>query len=129
MLEERRQQIAQGIAEREKIRTELAQAETQRQEIAIRAEAQATKMIEEARLAAGRVRETETQKAIAAAEQIIVKSREAALQEHDRMLGELKSEIGTLVVQATATVTGKILTLDDQRRMAEETLTQLTKAA
>ena len=129
MLEERREQIAQGIAEREKIRSELAQAEAQRHEIFLHANAQVTKVIEEAHAAAARVRESETQKAIVAAEQIIVKSREAAEQEHDRMLIELKREIGALVVQATAVVTGKILTPDDQRRMAEETLREMTRAA
>jgi F-type H+-transporting ATPase subunit b len=34
--------------------------------------------------------------------------------------------VGRLVVQTTATVTGKILTPDDQRRLAEETEKQLT---
>jgi F-type H+-transporting ATPase subunit b len=43
------------------------------------------------------------------------------------MLAELKREVGRLVVQTTATVTGKILTPDDQRRLAEETEKQLTQ--
>ena len=129
MLDERRRQIAQGLIDRETIKTELASAETHRQEILMRADAEATKVIEEAHAAAAQVRNKETQKAIAAAEQIIVKSREAALQDHTRMLGELKKQIGFLVVQATARVTGKILTPDDQRRMAEETVKQLAKAA
>ena len=83
-------------------------------------------MIEEARAAAARVREQETQKAVAAAEQIMVKAREAAAREHEQMLAGLKREVGRLVVQTTATVTGKILTPDDQRRLAEETERQLT---
>ena len=37
------------------------------------------------------------------------------------MLVELKREVGQLVVQTTAKVTGKILTPEDQRRLAEET--------
>ena len=41
------------------------------------------------------------------------------------MLAELKSEVGRLVVQTTATVTGKVMTPDDQRRLAEETAKQL----
>ena len=41
------------------------------------------------------------------------------------MLAELKREVGRLVVQTTATVTGKILTPDDQKRLAEETTRQL----
>jgi F-type H+-transporting ATPase subunit b len=129
MLDERRQQITEAVADRETTRAELARAAAQRQEIVMQADAQATKVIEEARAAAARVGEMETQKAIAAAEQIIVKAREAALQEHAHMLAELKKEVGFLVVQATARVTKKILTPDDQRRMAEETVKQLAKAA
>jgi len=125
MLEERRQQIAQGQVNAEKISVELARTEARHQEMLIEANLQATRLIEEARAAAGRVQEQETQKAIAAAEQIIVKAREAAAQDHARMLTELKGEVGRLVVQTTANVTGKILTPEDQRRLAEETTKQL----
>jgi len=37
------------------------------------------------------------------------------------MLAELKREVGRLVVQTTATVTGRVLTEEDRRRLAEET--------
>jgi len=128
-LEERRLQIAQGIAETEKIRTQLAQAETKCRDLILQANGEATKLIEEAHTAASRVQQQETQKAIAAAEQILIKSREAAAQEHARMLMELKREVGQLVVQTATMLTGKILTKDDQRRMAEETIERLTTAA
>jgi F-type H+-transporting ATPase subunit b len=121
MLEERRKQIAEALANAEKINAELAQTKVQRHEALLEANVEATKLIEEAREAAARVQEQETQKAIAAAEQIIAKAREAATQDHSRMLAELKREVGRLVVQTTATVTGKILTPEDQRRLAEET--------
>jgi len=126
MLEERRQRIADGLANAEKIKAELQRTEAARQEVLNQANAQATKLIEEARAAAARVREDETQKAIAAAEQIISKAREAAAADHARMLTDLKREVGRLVVQTTATVTGKILTPEDQKRLAEETSRQLT---
>jgi F-type H+-transporting ATPase subunit b len=125
LLEERRKRIAEGLANADKIKVELARAETQRQEVLTQANAQANKLIEEARAAAARVQEQETQKAIAAAEQIISKAREAASQDHARMLSELKREVGRLVVQTTATVTGKILTPDDQKRLAEEAAKQV----
>jgi F-type H+-transporting ATPase subunit b len=125
MLEERRQQIAQGLANTEKIKAELARTEAQRQDVMSQANAQATQFIEEARAVASRLQQQETQKAIAAAEQIIVKAREAAAQDHARMLAELKREVGRLVVQTTAAITGKILTTEDQRRLAEETAKQL----
>ena len=125
MLETRREQIAQGLANAEQIKAELARTEAQRQEVMAQANVQATKFIEEARAAAARVLEQETRKAIAAAEQITVKAREAASQDYDRMLAELKREVGRLVIQTTATVTGKILTAEDQRRLAEETAKQV----
>ena len=126
MLEERRQRIADGLANAEKIKAELARTEAQRLEVLAKANEQATKLIEEARAAAARVQEQETQKAIAAAEGIISKAREATAADHARMLAELKREVGRLVVQTTATVTGKILTAEDQRRLAEETVRQVS---
>jgi len=72
------------------------------------------------------VRQEETQKAIATAEQIIAKAREATAQDQARMLAELKREVGRLVVQTTAAVTGKVLTTEDQRRLAEETARSLS---
>lgn len=126
VLQARRDKIAESLANAEKIKAQLTKTETDRQAVLSQAGDLADKMIEEARAAAARVREVETQKAIAAAEQIIAKAREAAAQDHARMLDELKREVGRLVVQTTTTVTGKILTPDDQRRLAEETEKQLT---
>jgi len=121
MLAQRRELIAQGLANSEKIKAELAKTETQRQEVMTRASAEATKFIEEARGAAARFQDQETQKSIANAEQIIARAREAAAQDHARMLAELKQEVGRLVVGTTAAITGKILTAEDQRRLSEET--------
>jgi F-type H+-transporting ATPase subunit b len=126
MLEVRRQRIAQGLADAERSKTELDRAEAQRQEILVQANAKANQLIEEARAAAARVQERETQKAIAAAEQIIVKARESAAQERARMFTDLKRELGRLVVQTTATVTGKVLTPEDQRRLVQETAAHIT---
>jgi len=125
ILEKRRQQIAESLSNADKIKAELARTEARRQEKMAEVNAQATKMIEEARAAAKRVEEQETQKAIATAEQIMTKAREDAEREHARMLTELKREVGRLVVQTTSTVTGKILTSEDQRRLAEEAAKQL----
>jgi F-type H+-transporting ATPase subunit b len=125
MLQTRREKIAEALANAEKIKGDVARTEAERQKILADAGDQANKLIDEARQAAARVRETETQKAIAVAEQIVIKAREAAAQEHSQMLADLKREVGRLVVQTTATVTGKILTPEDQRRLAEETEKQL----
>ena len=125
VLDERRELIAQGLANSERIKAELARAEAERHEAMTRANAEAAEFVEEARDAAARLREQETGKAVAAAQQIVVKAREAAAQDHDHMLAELKREVGRLVVDTTAAITGKILTTEDQRRLAEETTRQL----
>jgi len=126
MLETRRQEISEGLANAEKIKGELALAKDEHLAIVAKANQEATKLIQEAQAAAARVQEKETQKAIASAEEIIAKAREAAAQDHLRMLGELKREVGRLVVQTTATVTGKILTTEDQKRLVEETAKVVT---
>lgn len=121
MLEERRQQIALGQANAEKIKAELDRTEAMRHEVMMKANAQAAQLIEEARAAAARLQEQEVHKAVAAAQQIVAQSRDAAAHDYARMLAELKREVGSLVIQTTAAVTGKILTAEDQRRLAEET--------
>src|SRR5215472_7299614 len=114
MLDDRRKRIEQGLANTEKIKAELAESEAHRQEVLQQANAQAKRLIEEARAAAARVQADESRKAIAAAEQ-----------DYARMLAQLKHDVGHLVVQTTAVVAGKVLTPDDQRRLAEETARQI----
>jgi F-type H+-transporting ATPase subunit b len=126
ILEARRQQIAAGLANADKIKAELARIESERQGVLTKAGDEGKRMIDEARAAAARVQVDETQKALAAAEQILVRAREATDRDHARMLADLKHEVGRLVVQTTASVTGKILTAEDHRRLAEETTSQLS---
>ena len=125
MLEARREKIAQALANAEKIKGDVARTEAERQKILADAGDKANKLIDEGRQAAARVREQETQKAIAQAEQIVAKAREAAALERQRMLTDLKREVVTLVVQTTGAVAGKVLTAEDQQRLAEETRRQL----
>jgi F-type H+-transporting ATPase subunit b len=125
MLASRRELIAQGLANSEKIEAELAKTEAQRREVLARANVESTRLIEEARAAAAQLREQEAQQATSAAEQIIRNAREGAAHDHTRMLAELKRDVGRLVVKTTANITGKILTAEDQRRLAEETAREL----
>ena len=125
MLADRRRLIAESLANSEKVKAELARTETLRREVMAQANAQATQFIEEARAAADALLKQETKKAMAAAEDIVAKAHQAASQDLARMRAELKQEVGRLVVQTTTAVTGKILTTEDHRRLAEETAEQL----
>src|SRR3954464_1290235 len=125
ILEERRQRIAEGLLNADKIKQQLAEADVRYQEILAKANEQGQKMIDEARQSAGLVAERKQQEAVAAAEQIMAKAREASAIEHERTMTELKRELGRLVVNTTAKVTGKVLTSEDQRRLQEEASRQI----
>src|SRR6266700_4093148 len=125
VLEDRRRKIEEGQLNAEKIRKELAEAEKRYQEIVAKANADAQRMIDEARESSAHVAERKQQEAIAAAEQILAKAKEAAALEHERQMQTLKRELGRLVVDTTAEVTGKVLTPEDQKRLQEEAARQL----
>src|SRR5436309_919242 len=125
VLEERRRTIEEGQLNAEKIKKQLAEAEQRYGEILAKANADAQRMIDEARQSAAHLSERKQQEAIAAAEQIIAKAREASALEHERTMESLKHELGRLVVETTAKVTEKVLTPEDQRRLQEEAARQL----
>jgi len=125
ILEERRRRIEEGLLNAEKIKQELAEAEKRYAEILAKANAQAQKMIDEARESSAHLSERKQQEAVTAAEQIIAKAREAAALERERTMAQLKHELGRLVVETTAKVTGKVLTPEDQRRLQEEAARQV----
>jgi F-type H+-transporting ATPase subunit b len=125
VLEDRRRKIEEGQLNAEKIRKELAEAEKRYQEIVAKGNADAQRMIDEARESASHLSERKQQEAITAAEQIVAKAKEAAAIEHERQMQTLKRELGRLVVETTEKVTGKVLTSDDQKRLQEEAARQV----
>ena len=125
MLEERRKQIALGLENAEKINAKLASIEAERQGILAEARGKANEIIAEARDVGKRLREQENQRAVVSAEQILSKAREAAAQEHEVMLHQLKQEVGRLVIQTSAAVTGRVLQPADHERLAAETAREL----
>ena len=125
ILEDRRRKIEEGMLNAEKIRKELAEAEKRYQEIVTKANADAQRMIDEARESSAHLAERKQQEAIGAAEQILAKAKEAAALEHERQMQNLKRELGRLVIDTTAKVTGKVLTPEDQQRLQEEAARQI----
>jgi F-type H+-transporting ATPase subunit b len=120
MLDIRRQQIAQGLADTEKINAQLAAIEVNRQQVLVAAQGEATRILAEARGAAKRLTAQETRQAKAQAEQILARARDAAEQERRRMFAEVRRDATHLVIETTAAVAGKVLTEADQRRLTAE---------
>jgi F-type H+-transporting ATPase subunit b len=125
MLDVRRQQIAQGQANADKINAALAAIESERQQVLGAARAEAAQVAAEAREVARTFKAQEAERAVHTGMQIVLKAREAAAQERTRMMADLRREVGTLVVKTTETVAGRILTADDHRRLSEATVRQL----
>ncbi|MEM7601864.1 MAG: ATP synthase F0 subunit B [Verrucomicrobiota bacterium] len=121
MLEQRRQRIEELESDRVKVKAELEKAEETAKEVVTAANADAERLIEEARSSADSLKERKTQEATAEATQIIEKAREATEMERKQAMAELKAEFGRLVVDTTSKVTGKVLNPEDQARINQET--------
>ena len=125
VLEERRRRIAEGQANADKIKQQLADSEVKYRELLDQANAQSAKLIAEARTSSDALAARRAQEAVTESERIIARAREATTLEHDRVLSEVKRELGRLVIETTSKVTGKVLTPEDQQRLGEETTRQI----
>ncbi|MCB1228315.1 MAG: F0F1 ATP synthase subunit B [Verrucomicrobiales bacterium] len=126
MLETRRQRIADGEAKLEKIAKDLAEAEANAKAVVDQANTEASRLVKEADDSAKILAERKQQDAIHEANQIMAKAREAAQLEHEQLMSQLKREFGRMVSDATARVTGKVLTDDDQKRINQETTAEVS---
>lgn len=125
MLDERKERIAKSMADADKTKAELANAQAKAAELVTQAGQQAQKIIEETRAAAAKISEVERQKAIADAANIIAKAKQSNDAELARMKTELRQEFGRLVVAAASRATGDVLTADQKGRLADDAVRQL----
>jgi F-type H+-transporting ATPase subunit b len=128
ILEQRRTAIAESVANVEKIKKELAEAEAARLSLIQKANEQANAIIAEAQRSANVRAERRAREAAAQADDVIRKAHEAAVLDRDRLLAELKRHVGELVIQTTEKVTGKVLTPADQTRLNAETVREINAA-
>ena len=113
------------MANAEKIKKALADAEAARLSIIQQANEKANTIIAEAEKSAAIITEQRAREATRQAEDIIKNAHEASVLDRNRLMEELKRHVGELVIQTTEKVTGKILTAEDQARLNTETLRQL----
>jgi len=126
MLEQRRQRIADGEAKLEQIAKDAAEAAKNAQAVLDKAEADAARLVKEADEAAKTLAASKEQEAVASANSIVAKAREAAELEKQQLMSQLKREFGRMVADATSRVTGKVLSNDDQSRINQETAAQVS---
>ena len=125
VLEERKQRIAEGIENADKIKAELEDTQAQKDAILKEAGEKRQEIIDAAKASAAKLEREEAEKALKKAEDIIAKAQEATEAARQEMMSELKAEIGRLVVDTTIKVSGKVLSEDDQQRLIDETNKEL----
>ena len=126
LLEQRRTRIADGEANLGKIKENLATSEAQAAAALDQANTAAARIIKEASDAAASIAEQKKQDAVTEAQSIIAKAKEATELERARVMAELKRDFARLVLDTTSKVTGKTLTTDDQSRLNQEALAQIS---
>jgi F-type H+-transporting ATPase subunit b len=125
MLEQRKQRIEDGEAKLVEIEQKLADSEQEKAILIDKANADAKRMVLEARDSATALSAQKAQEAVAQAQVILNKAQEAARAERASMTAELKQEFGRLVIATTTQVTGKTLTETDQKRINAEAASSL----
>jgi F-type H+-transporting ATPase subunit b len=126
LLEQRRTRIAEGEANLDKIKENLATSQAQAAAALDKANAEANRIVKEASDAAAAIAEQKKQDAVAEAQAIIAKAKEATELERARVMAELKRDFGRLVIDTTSKVTGKTLGSDDHERLNKEALAQIS---
>jgi F-type H+-transporting ATPase subunit b len=129
MLEQRKNRISEGEEKLKRIETQLAESEERTAAAIEEANSTAKRLIEEAKDSAANLSEQKTQEAIASAQGILKKAEDAAKAERTQMVAELKQDFGRLVAATTASVTGKVLNDDDNKRINEEAVASIESEA
>jgi F-type H+-transporting ATPase subunit b len=124
-LDKRQHAIENSIDEAERIRHEADKLLAEYRERLHEAREQAEGIVQRAR----RTAETHESEAVKQAqlrrEELMDQTRRDIEAETRRAIAEIRSEVADLTVMATEKVTRKVLSEDDQRRLVEETLSEL----
>jgi len=125
-LDERKKKIADGLRYTEEMKAKLEAVQQESAASAKRAQADATRIIDEARKAAKEFLEKQTQEAAAKAGDMLAKAEQVIELEKRKMLAEARSEIARLVVETTQRVLAKELSEAERSRYNESAARELT---
>jgi F-type H+-transporting ATPase subunit b len=125
-LDERQRKIADGLRYTEEMKAKLEAVQQESAASAKRAQAEATRIIDEARKSAKEFLEKQTQETAAKAADILAKAEQVIDLERKKMLAEARTEIARLVVETTQRVLSKELSEADRSRYNESAARELT---
>src|SRR5262245_48359082 len=119
-MEERNRKIEAGIRHAEEMQAKLAGAQQESATIAKKANADATRIVDEGRRSTKGFIDRQTQEATVKANELLSKAQQAIELEHKKMLADARTEIARLVVTTTERVLAKKLS-DADRAAYNET--------
>ncbi len=124
-LDERQKKIASGLQYADEMKSKLEAAQQESVASAKRAQADASKIIDEARKVAKDFLDKQAQEATARASEILVKAQQVIELEKKKMLAEARTEIARLVVATTQKVLSRELSDADRGRYNESAAREL----
>lgn len=124
-LDERQQKIASGLKYAEEMKAKLEAVQQESVASAKRAQAEASRIIDEAGKAAKEFLEKQQQESAAKANEILVRAQQVIELEKRKMLAEARTEIARLVVATTQRVLSKDLSDADRTRYSESAAREL----
>jgi F-type H+-transporting ATPase subunit b len=127
-LDERQKKIASGLQYADEMKAKLEAVQQESVASAKRAQAEATKIIDEARKSAKEFLDKQTQESAAKAGEILAKAQQVIELEKKKMLAEARTEIARLVVTTTQQVLSRELSDADRNRYTESAARELNSA-
>jgi len=125
-LDERQKKIADGLRYTEEMKAKLEAVQQESAASARKAQAEATRIIDEARKSAKEFLEKQSQETTAKAGEILTKAEQLIELEKRKMLAEARTEIARLVVETTQRVLSKELSDAERSRYNESAARELT---
>jgi len=125
-LDERQKKIADGLKYAEEMKAKLEAVQQESIASSKKAQAEATRVIDEARKSAKEFLDKQSQEASVQAGEILAKAQQVIELEKKKMLAEARTEIARLVVETTQRVLAKELTDADRNRYNESAARELT---
>jgi F-type H+-transporting ATPase subunit b len=124
-LDERQKKIASGLQYADEMKAKLEAIQQESVATARKSQAEATKVIDEARKSAKEFLDKQTQEAAVKASEMLVKAQQVIELEKKKMLAEARTEIARLVVATTQKVLSKELSDSDRSRYNESAAREL----
>ncbi len=126
-MEERARKIEAGIRHAEEMQLKLAAAQQESAAIVRQANADASRIVDDARKGAKEFMDRQTREASEKAAELLSKAQQAIDLEHRKMLADARTEIARLVVTTTERVLSRRLTETDRTAYNEAAVRELTE--